>query len=209
MPLLTAGRALTLAMEAPDAVSKGKGYKRQQQMARTKKIDAPNLPGGAPPMRKVSATQALRFYLQKQAGKAPPGMSEVLKGMGLAAGIGGTALAGRGLAKGVGSVYQRFAANRMFEEIKRRYPEIRRKPKEAREAFDIAIAYAPSLMKHPAAIGDFVRRQLQFPISSHEYLKQLADLEGSVSKAESYGAPAQFGSAIGGAHGAIGMYSQD
>lgn len=187
------GPGLTVAVGAPGAVSQGRKYTAQQ---RERRNPGSVPPGGIPPMKKVSARRALDHYLKKQAGPLPPtrgGLAHalpwaLLAGAGLTAGGMGASAA----ARGVGGVYQRFQSNRMFEELQRRYPEIRRHPK-AREYFDLIIAYAPSLMRHPAAIGDFLRRQLEYPMSSVEFIKQLADLEATVSKTESSGPASQFG----------------
>lgn len=126
------------------------------------------------------ASEVLRGHLKKAA--LPEGIganmiNALVVGAGLAAaGAGVSAAAG-----GVGSMFTRLRAGRMFEELKRRHPEIKSNPR-ARQYFDLIVAYAPSLMRHPNAIGDFLMRQLQYPMSSVEFIKQLADLEATVAK---------------------------
>lgn len=197
---------LTAAFEGPEAVSQSKKYKAQQQSGH-KRISASVPPGGVPNMKKVSAHQALRYYIQKQAAipklrKLPFGSGMFTLPGALALGA-GTALGGMGaygVAKGVGNVYQNFQSKRMFKELTQRYPEIKRHPK-AHEYFELIVAYAPSLMRHPAAIGDFLRRQLEYPMSSVEFIKQLADLEGVVAKTEGYGVASRFGQDVSHAGG--------
>jgi hypothetical protein len=58
------------------------------------------------------------------------------------------------------------------------------------------VAYAPSLMRHPAAIGDFLKRQLEYPTTSVEFIKQLADLEGTIAKTQGYSAATSFGRGV-------------
>ena len=167
MGLLNLNRALALASEVPGAVKETKRYKAHQRESATK-VTGSHPPGGAPPMRKVSAHQALNYFLKKQAG-GEISRGGIMKAMPAAFAAGmvtaGGDLALRGAGSVVGGVYQRFASKRMCEDITRRYPDIKRNEKKAREAFDLAVAYAPSLLKHPAAIGDFVRRQLEFPMA--------------------------------------------
>ena len=182
---------LNVALAAPDAVGKGKGYAQKQRDRRTKPEIGTHPPGGAPPMRKISA----KHLMEKKAGNLTPLRSDFARALPYALGMGaataaGTMMAG-GAARGVGSVFQKFKSNRMFKELQQRYPEIRRH-KDARKYFDMVVAYAPSLMRHHAAIGDFLSRQLQYPMSSIEFIKQLADLEATVSKTESQGQSAQF-----------------
>ena len=195
---------LTAMFEGPEAYKKTKGYIAQQRAGVKRMGSVP--PGGVPSMSKISARNALMSFLRvaKGAGgkavdpKTMKGFpfAEALKSLPGALTI-GAGLAGGGLlaAKaggGVGGVFQTFQANRMFGELKRRYPEIKRHPK-AREYFDLIVAYAPSLMRHHAAVGDFLRRQLEYPMSSVEFIKQLADLEQAVAKTETYSASSRFG----------------
>lgn len=184
------GTLINVGLSAPDAISKGKEIKIKQQEKRL----GTNLPGGAPPMRKVSSRAALNLkqkLMDKQAAGIPEpfGVGKaLLVGAGLA---GGGIIAGKA-AQGVSGAFVKFKSERMFKELERRYPEIRRH-KEARKYFDLIIAYAPSLLRHHAAVGDFLRRQLEYPMSSVEFIKQLADLEGTVSKTEGNSAASQFG----------------
>jgi hypothetical protein len=124
-----------------------------------------------------------------------PKMASYLKKAALPAGLGsdmakalmigtGLAVAGAGVgaaAGGVGSMFTRLQASRMYDELRRRHSDVKSNPK-SRQYFDLIVAYAPSLMRHPSAIGDFLLRQLQYPMSSVEFIKQLADLEATVSK---------------------------
>jgi hypothetical protein len=183
-----AGKALTFSLFAPEAVGKGKQYAKDQRLARGIQPTPPPVPPG-PPMNKISARRALRGYLKKQAGSAPlmsarSLMRNIPAAMATSALVVGT---GVGVSRGlgvIGGMYDRHRANRMFEELKNRYPEIRRSPK-SREYFDMIMAYAPGLARHPVAIGDFLRRQLDYPMTSIEFVKQLADLETTLSKNES------------------------
>ena len=191
---MSVGALLNVALSAPDAIAKGKGYANQQREKRNPQIGT-HPPGGAPPMRKVSAAQVLREKLmeKKAAGMLPPGagahIGQALLTGALMAG-GGVALSGA--ARGVGGAFQRLQAERMFKELQGRYPEIRRH-KDARKYFDMTVAYAPSLMRHHAAIGDFLKRQLEYPMSSIEFIQQLATLEGTVSKTMGNNSSTNFG----------------
>jgi hypothetical protein len=148
-------------------------------------------------MRKVSAAENLKKKLLEKQAEGPPGLGLGTIGQALFAGAGLAAggLAAGSAARGVGSMHTRFKANRMFKELQQRYPEIRRH-KDARKYFDMTIAYAPSLLRHHAAIGDFLRRQLEYPISSVEFIKQLADLEATVSKTEGSSTASRFGEQV-------------
>ena len=182
------GSVLSHALSLADATKK---YTRQQAQG-LKKVTAPLAAGEIPAMQKISARRALRFYLHKTAAPSSDMLSRF--GMAMLAGAGSVAagtLMGASMG-GVGSVYQKFQAGRMFKELQDRYPEIKKHPK-AREYFDMIVAYAPSLLRHHAAIGDFLRRQLEYPMSSVEFLKQLADLESQVTKSQSESMGARFG----------------
>lgn len=134
----------------------------------------------------MSAKSVLHSYLRKQASSAGDIASQagkaLLVGAGLAAG--GAAI-GKGV-NAVGDMFTRLQAKRMFEELQRRHPEVKSNPK-ARQYFDLTVAYAPSLLRHPNAVGDFLIRQLQYPMSSVEFIKQLADLEATISKTQRSG----------------------
>jgi hypothetical protein len=127
------------------------------------------------------ASDVLRSHLKKE-GALPAGLgSDMAKALMIGTGL---AVAGAGVgaaASGVGSMFTRLQASRMYDELRRRHPEVKSNPK-SRQYFDLIVAYAPSLMRHPSAIGDFLLRQLQYPMSSVEFIKQLADLEATVSK---------------------------
>jgi hypothetical protein len=206
----TVGLGVTGVLLAPEIKRQTKGYIAQQR-AGVRKISGPHAPGEVPPMKKISARRVLDHYLEKQAvkvGASFGGMASslpaaLLMGAGLAAG----GLLASGGASGVANMFQRHKSERMFEELKRRYPEVRRHPK-GREYFDMIVAYAPSLMRHPAAIGDFLKRQLEYPMTSVEFIKQLADLEGAVAKTHSYSTSKNFGQAVQtGASTALGPLS--
>lgn len=189
--------AFQAALSAPDVMDKTKNYMAQQR-AGSKKVTAPVPPGGVPNMKKVSAHQALRHFLKKQAAMPPPFAPQKLRtaipwALGIGAGLTASSLAIGAGARGIGGAYQRFQANRMFKELQQRYPEVRRKPEDARKYFDLIIAYAPSLMRHHAAIGDFLKRQLEYPMSSVEFIKQLADLQATVAKTEGESVSTRFG----------------
>jgi len=146
-------------------------------------------------MNKISARKALRHYLKKEAVTASTVAS--MMAAGLAVGV-GSQLAGRAVAGGaraVGDVFLSFRNNRLFDELKAKYPEIKSN-KRAREYFDMIMAYAPSLARHPTAIGDFLSRQLQYPVSSIEFLHRLADFEGSVRRTDATRASSAFGDLV-------------
>lgn len=180
---LLAPKAITPAMYGAEAVGSTKRYKKQIQQ-QTQPDPAGHAPGAPPPMKKISARQRMTEILEKNAGVAPPKMLGTAVGMGLA--LTGVGLATRGTLAGVSALHTKFKAERMFSELVGRYPEIRRHPR-AREYFDMIVAYAPSLLKHPTAIGDFLRRQLEYPSSSIEFVRQLADLEKTVASTPGLG----------------------
>ena len=175
--------------------------KRMTRQQRAKRINAPVPPGGVPNMSKISARQGLRSCLanvrmRKEAAKPLSNMLRAFpRAFGYGLGIAGSSMLAYGGAKGVAAAHQKIMSARMFKRLQQIYPEIKRHPK-AREYFDLIIAYAPSLLRHPAAVGDFLRRQLEYPMSSVEFIKQLADLEGAVAKTQSYSAPSRFGEAV-------------
>jgi hypothetical protein len=149
---------------------------------------AAKLAGDADTERMMSAKEVLHSYLRKQASSS---MGDIAAGAGKAMLVGaglaaGSAAIGKGF-DAVGGMFTRMQAKRMFEELQKRHPEVKSNQK-ARQYFDLIIAYAPSLLRHPNAIGDFLIRQLQYPMSSVEFIKQLADLEATVRKTESGGA---------------------
>jgi hypothetical protein len=190
------GIGFSAAVGGKENVRQARGYMAQQR-AGTRHVRAPEAAGEIPTMQKISARKALRFYMRKHAVIIPPPAATGLAGnlaramlMG-AAGTGAAMLMGSGIS-GVGGVFQKYQAGRMFQELQTRYPEIKQHPK-AREYFDMIVAYAPSLLRHHAAVGDFLRRQLEYPMSSVEFLKQLADLEGQVVKSQNESAGARFG----------------
>lgn len=177
--------AISSALYAPDAIDKGKAYKRRLQ----------NPTGAEPIMNKISARKALKQYLQKE-GMAASAIGSTMA-HGAAIGL-GSAAAGFAAAKGarvVGDVFMSFRNNRLFDELKSRYPDIK-KNKNGREYFDMVLAYAPSLARHPTAIGDFLSRQLQYPASSIEFLHRLADFENSVRKGDESRPSSSFGEQI-------------
>lgn len=180
---------LTTALSAPEAAGKGKGYfrKLQDKSQGKKGVPTGSAPGAAPPMKKMSAKKALEAGLRKQAAPPPAAGMSLGKALMLGAGVAGGAAAVGGGIQGVGALHTKMKANRMFKELQRRHPEVKKHPK-SREYFDMIVAYAPSLLRHPAAVGDFLRRQLEYPMSSVEFLKQLADLEKTVASTPSPGA---------------------
>lgn len=160
------GSLIMPGLAAVDGVDKTKRYKKM--------LDVPQRP---PPPKTAGAKQMMRSYLHKNASLK----AEVTKAMAVGAGLTAAGV-GIGLASNVvGDMYVKLQAARMFSELSRRHSEVRGN-KRAREYFDLIVAYAPSLLRHPNAIGDFLLRQLQYPMSSVEFIKQLADLEATVSK---------------------------
>lgn len=156
-------------------------------------------------MRKVSA---LKKKLAEKTASRKLDWGAVQTGLAIAGGTAALGLAGRAVGSGVSGAFQKLQANRMFNDLQQRYPEIKRH-KDARKYFDLIIAYAPSLMRHHAAVGDFLRRQLEYPMSSVEFIKQLADLEATVAKTESMAGPARFGQSLEQAGGYIPQYSPE
>lgn len=205
MSTATLLKGLGVGLAVGESTQQGKRYLRQQR-ARGIKPGMPQPQQPQQPRVKISARRALKSCLRKEAVPSGAQTRAVLEKMKpwLAAGLAlqGSAMALSGGARGVGSVFQRYQAERMFKELKTRYPSVKRHPK-AREYFDMIVAYAPSLMRHPSAIGDFLDRQLQYPSTSVEFIKQLADLEATVSKTEASSAAAQFGPSAIGAIGAV------
>jgi hypothetical protein len=194
------GSLLNVALNAPDSISQGKKISQQQQQRRQPQPQiGTHAPGGAPPMRKVSELK--KKLMKKQAGGGKLiDQKTLMTGLALAGSLGVLQAGGAMAAKGVGGTFQKFQANRVFKDLESRYPEIKRNP-NSRKYFDLIVAYAPSLMRHHAAIGDFLRRQLEYPMSSVEFIKQLADLESTVQGTESRGRAAQFGQSLGQAGG--------
>jgi hypothetical protein len=178
------------ALYGMEGLEKGKGYKKKMDI-KQKRISG-SIPGALP----MSAKQAMMRNLKKESADAGAIGSAFMQGLGIAAA--GAAVGGAGL--GVASLYTKMQSGRMFKTLQARHPEIKRNPK-AREYFDLIVAYAPSLMKHPNAIGDFLKRQLEYPMSSVEFIKQLADLENTVSGTTTNSPAWQMGqSAAGQAH---------
>jgi hypothetical protein len=162
------GSLIMPGMALVDAAEKTKQYKKM--------LDVQQAP--LPP-KTAGAKQMLRSYLHKKASLK----TEVTKAMAVGAGLTAAGV-GIGLASNVvGDMYVKLQAARMFAELSRRHSEVRGN-KRAREYFDLIVAYAPSLLRHPNAIGDFLLRQLQYPMSSVEFIKQLADLEATVTKTD-------------------------
>jgi hypothetical protein len=84
-------------------------------------------------------------------------------------------------ARGVGSIFERSRRENLFKEVLRLDPSLKSNPR-VREYFDLIMTYAPSLGDHPTAIGDFLRRQLQYPVSGIEFLNSLATFEKTVGQ---------------------------
>jgi len=202
------GAGIMAAMTVPDLVTDTKEHTAKQRQRRL----GTHMPGGAPPMRKISAAAGLRRSLEKTSDRKiefTKALTSIPGALGLGAALTGGGLLAGGAAHGIVSAYQKMQAARMFKELQQRYPDIKRH-KDARKYFDLIVAYAPSLMRHHAAIGDFLTRQLQYPMSSIEFIKQLADLEGVVAKTRSGGGPSQFGQNVGmSAAGFVGPMSEE
>jgi hypothetical protein len=110
----------------------------------------------------------------------------------------GAALGGLGVraaAKGVGGMFDRSRNNRLFQRLAQKDKNLAKDPR-ARQYFDLIMTYAPSLGKNDMAIGDFLKKQLQYPVSGHEFLKSLADFESTVSQTGEKRAPARIGLAF-------------
>ena len=113
-----------------------------------------------------------------------PSMSAVLKG---AIGVGAAfAVAGQlgniadAASSGVGSIFERRRRDKLFEKLLVIDPALKQNPR-SREYFDLVMTYAPSLGDHPTAIGDCLRRQLQYPMTSTEFLPGVADMQSTIT----------------------------
>ncbi len=110
-----------------------------------------------------------------------------LAAIALASGVAAAGAAGAGklldaASKGVGGIFERRQRDKLFETLLARDPALK-KEQRAREYFDLVLTYAPALGDHPTAIGDFLKRQLQYPVSGVEFLAALAKLQNDVSNA--------------------------
>lgn len=81
---------------------------------------------------------------------------------------------------GVNGVFERRRRDKLFEALLARDPQLKTNAR-AREYFDLVLTYAPALGDHPTAIGDFLKRQLQYPVSGVEFLSALTKLQKDVS----------------------------
>lgn len=168
------GDAIGVGMQGMQAAGKAQEY---NQMLRPKTI---------------LASEVLRSHLKKTATVPSDIGSNMINALMIGAGLAAAGVGVGAAANGVGSMFTKLQSGRMFDELRRTHPEIKSNPK-ARQYFDLIVAYAPSLMRHPSAIGDFLMRQLQYPMSSVEFIKQLADLEATVSKTSRESAGSEFG----------------
>lgn len=143
-----------------------------------------------PQQPKVAAGKSLRSILNAPMKKEAAGgdvakMVALNAAVALAGGM-GVALTGELIRAGMGgvsSVTQKMSRKRLFNRIMQMHPEFK-KDKETKDRaeryFRLIMAYAPSLARDDTAIADFMRRQLMYPTSSVEFLKQLADLEATI-----------------------------
>ena len=176
-------KALGVGMYGSEGVGQSKRYKQELDV-KHKRVPGGAAPGALP----MSAKEAMMKHLKKEASTASDIRRAFTSGLAvtaLATAVGSTAV-------GVTSMYTKMQANRMFKLLQSREPTVRNN-KKAREYFELIVAYAPSLMRHPNAIGDFLKRQLEYPMSSVEFIKQLADLEKTVSGTSQDSAPWQMG----------------
>ena len=176
-------KALGVGMYGSEGVSQSKRYKQELDV-KHKRVPGGAAPGALP----MSAKEAMMKHLKKEA----VGPKDVAKAFAYGLAISGSTAVVGGAAMGAASMYTKMQANRMFKTLQTREPTIRNN-KKAREYFELIVAYAPSLMRHPNAIGDFLKRQLEYPMSSVEFIKQLADLEKTVSGTSQDSAPWQMG----------------
>ncbi len=95
-------------------------------------------------------------------------------------------------ARGVGSIFERSRREKLFQEVIRLDPSLKSNTR-SREYFDLIMTYAPSLGDHPTAIGDFLRRQMQYPVSGVEFLNQLATFEKTVGASRAFSAAGNLG----------------
>jgi hypothetical protein len=103
----------------------------------------------------------------------------------------GIALAGRGIDAGltqIGKAWKSQKHQKMFAELAKKDPEFLTNPR-AREAFDIIEKYAPAILKSPVATRDYIKGQLQFPRSSMELIRHLADFQKTYAQGNMGGGP--------------------
>lgn len=123
-------------------------------------------------------------------GGLDPSVTNVLKTLGIAAGL--TAAAGVGLkgldalTSAVSAPFERRRRDKLFEQLLTRDPALKNMPR-AREYFDLVMTYAPALGDHPTAIGDFLKKQMQYPATSVEFLSGLAKLQKDISDSRRMG----------------------
>lgn len=138
-----------------------------------------------------------------------PGVGS-LAAIALATGAAAAGAAGAGkvvdlASKSVGSIFENRRRDKLFEQIVARDPMLKQNAR-AREYFDLVLTYAPALGDHPTAIGDFLKRQLQYPVSGVEFLGALAKLQKDISDARR-AQPSAFTSGVNEAvHGAQGQW---
>lgn len=87
----------------------------------------------------------------------------------------------------VSNIFDRSRRQKLFEELCRRYPDIKEKQPRSKELFDLMMKFAPGLGEHPMAIGDFLNRQLQYQSTSTEYLAALVDLQKKIKEGKTQG----------------------
>lgn len=104
--------------------------------------------------------------------------------------------------KNVGDMFERRKRQQLFDRIVAKEPSLKNNP-NARTYFDLILTYAPALSAHDQAVADFLKRQMQYPVSSVEFLQSLANLQKTVTETQAKAAPGPSSFAAG-ALGAVG-----
>lgn len=133
------------------------------------------------PMKMASEKLAATIDLP---GRMNPSIPDVLKtvatGALLTAGAIGASKGFEAITSAVAGPFERRRRDKLFEQLLARDPALKSMPR-AREYFDLVMTYAPSLGDHPTAIGDFLKKQMQYPVTSVEFLSGLAKLQKDIS----------------------------
>lgn len=195
-------RVVGLGLGAAETASRARDATK-----RLKKMQATPIVG---PM-KMAAAQLGFDFMHGMSGLKPS--FGTLGAIALASGIAAAGTAGAekliNLAgRNVSSMFERRKREKLYEQLLQREPTLKQHHARAREVFDMVLTYAPSLADHPMAIGDFMKRQLQYPVSGVEFLAALAKLQLDVSKAREAGrGVSAFSSGVGEAvRGAQGQW---
>lgn len=178
------GAMMTSAAMAADGHSQAENTRNRLNRLKAKGGVVPSNPGAAT-MPTPPQPMPANVPTEKVAAGMPTSASGQIAfatAVGLLGG-GATALASeviRGLSEGAGDIASKMRRKALLKKLMERNPEFRRQKETTERYFNLILAYAPSLARDETAITDFLRRQLQYPASSVEFIKQLADLEATV-----------------------------